>query len=355
MSSRQDQIKMAQQVLKDKGSYNGAVDGSMNGQFEKALRDYQNQNRLEATGKLDRPTMSKLGIMKGTPDSSNPGREKPKDVTPDNHITPGKDLNKTPEQQLHPEHKPDLNQSRTPNFDPATVGPSAQQSEDMVSGKVEHEYQQRATKAAEVLHSLTGSSDNRIPDTLLRRAEAIAVIPDMVKGAFGIGGTYGKGLVAERTKGGRWSAPAFISIGGGSFGLQLGVNSTDLVLVFTDKAALDSLGSGMSLKLGVNAGVTAGPIGREGEAAGVAKRPGRHLRLFAFERTLRRHRPQGGCSGFRKECESQGIRRECRCQHDSVEFQNGVQHQRSPVCGSAGSVYADEAKHPVTGRPTTFV
>src|SRR5262249_42958619 len=133
-------------------------------------------------------------------------------------------------------------------------------------GRVEHEYNQRAIKAAEVLQSLTNVSDNKIPDKLLQRAEAIAVIPNMIKGAFGIGGRYGKGLVAKRTDNGRWGAPAFISIGGGSFGAQLGVNETDLVLVFTDKAGVDSLEKGMSLKLGVDAAVTAGPVGRSGEA-----------------------------------------------------------------------------------------
>jgi lipid-binding SYLF domain-containing protein len=168
--------------------------------------------------------------------------------------SPGKDLDHTPiqdEQQDHPERRPDLS---SPAMDQPT-------------GKVEHEYQSRAVKAAEVLQNLTQASDNRIPDTLLGRAEAIAVIPGMVKGAFGIGGTYGKGLVSERTADGRWGAPVFISIGGGSFGFQLGANATDLVLVFTDRAALNSLEKGMSIKLGVDAGVTAGPIGREGQAA----------------------------------------------------------------------------------------
>jgi lipid-binding SYLF domain-containing protein len=88
----------------------------------------------------------------------------------------------------------------------------------------------------------------------------------MVKGAFGIGGRYGKGVVAERLADGRWSSPAFVQIGGGSFGLQLGATATDLVLVFTDKKAMDLLGSGKDLKLGVDAGVVAGPLGREAEA-----------------------------------------------------------------------------------------
>jgi lipid-binding SYLF domain-containing protein len=88
----------------------------------------------------------------------------------------------------------------------------------------------------------------------------------MIKGAFGIGGRYGKGVVAQRLDNGRWSAPAFIEIGGGSFGAQLGVSSTDLVLVFTDRKALSLLEGGKDLKLGVDAGAVAGPVGRTAEA-----------------------------------------------------------------------------------------
>ena len=101
---------------------------------------------------------------------------------------------------------------------------------------------------------------------MLERAEAIAVIPGMVKGAFGIGGRYGKGVVSQRLENGRWSPPAFIQIGGGSFGAQLGVSSTDVVLVFTDRNALDLLEEGKDLKLGVDAAAVAGPIGRSAEA-----------------------------------------------------------------------------------------
>jgi lipid-binding SYLF domain-containing protein len=113
---------------------------------------------------------------------------------------------------------------------------------------------------------LTSGGDKRIPAELLERAEAIVVIPNMVKGAFGIGGRYGKGVVAKRLERGRWSAPAFVQIGGGSFGAQIGVSSTDLVLVFTDAKALDLLAGGKDLKLGVDASVVAGPIGRSAEA-----------------------------------------------------------------------------------------
>jgi lipid-binding SYLF domain-containing protein len=161
----------------------------------------------------------------------------------------------------------------------ALGGPSAQQAEADppashqhmkndadTDDKTMHEYRERAYKAGQVLDSLTAAGDNRIPERILGRAEAIAVIPDMIKGAFGIGGRFGKGLIARRMEDGRWGAPAYISIGGGSFGAQLGVSSTDLVLVFTDRDAVNSLEKGMSLKLGVDAGVSAGPIGRSAEA-----------------------------------------------------------------------------------------
>ena len=92
------------------------------------------------------------------------------------------------------------------------------------------------------------------------------MIPHVVKGAFGIGGRYGKGVIVQRLSNGRWSAPAFISIGGGSFGAQIGVSATDLVLVFTDRNAVDTIAKGTSLKLGADAAVVAGPIGRSAEA-----------------------------------------------------------------------------------------
>jgi lipid-binding SYLF domain-containing protein/peptidoglycan hydrolase-like protein with peptidoglycan-binding domain len=148
---------------------------------------------------------------------------------------------------------------------------SAKSDKDKDSGKVDNDASDRAHKASEVLKDLTTGADKKVPNELLSRAEAIAVIPHVVKGALGIGGRYGKGLVAQRLDDGRWSAPAFIQIGGGSFGAQIGVSSTDLVLVFTDRKALDMLMGGKDLKLGVDAGVVAGPIGRSAEAGVNAK------------------------------------------------------------------------------------
>jgi len=119
----------------------------------------------------------------------------------------------------------------------------AQQDKDSKTdvSKKAHDEADRARDAAKVMTEIMGISEDRIPDELMQRAKGIAVFPNVMKGAFGIGGQYGKGLVSQRMANGRWSAPAFVSIGGGSFGFQLGVSSTDLVLVFTNDDGLKSL------------------------------------------------------------------------------------------------------------------
>src|SRR5262245_56269749 len=124
---------------------------------------------------------------------------------------------------------------------------------------------ERATKAANVLTEIMQAPDKGIPDELMERAVAVAVIPHMVKGAFGLGGTFGKGLVSHRANG-KWGAPAFIEIGGGSIGLQLGVESTDVILVFTSENGFKGLLDG-KVKLGADVGVAAGPVGRKAEAS----------------------------------------------------------------------------------------
>ena len=98
----------------------------------------------------------------------------------------------------------------------------------------------------------------------MARAHGIAVIPHVVKGAFGFGGQWGKGLMSQRREDGSWSAPAYIEIGGGSFGLQLGVQANDIVLVFTDEEGVKGILKG-KVKLGADASATAGPVGRKAE------------------------------------------------------------------------------------------
>src|ERR1051325_1733278 len=107
--------------------------------------------------------------------------------------------------------------------------------------------------------------DQGIPEGLLKKAYGIAVIPHVVKGAFGVGGRYGKGLVAQRNADGGWGTPLFIEIGGGSFGLQLGVEATDVIMVFTNRDGIQPLLKG-KLKIGADASATGGPVGRKAEA-----------------------------------------------------------------------------------------
>ncbi len=127
-----------------------------------------------------------------------------------------------------------------------------------------HKEAERALSAANVIRELMNTPESNIPDDLMKRAKAVAVIPNIVKGAFGVGGTFGKGIVAKRNANGTWGAPAFIDLGGGSFGFQLGVSVTDLVLVFTREDGLEGLFKD-KVELGGEAGATAGPVGREAQ------------------------------------------------------------------------------------------
>src|SRR5438105_7915622 len=122
----------------------------------------------------------------------------------------------------------------------------------------------RAASAAAVLGEIMDAPDQSIPEALLKKAYGIAVIPHVIKGAFGIGGRYGKGLIAQRNADGGWGTPLFIEIGGGSFGLQLGVEATDVVMVFTNDDGIKPLLRG-KLKIGADASATAGPVGRNAE------------------------------------------------------------------------------------------
>ena len=120
--------------------------------------------------------------------------------------------------------------------------------------------------AAQVLDELRSSRDQYIPDKLLERAYAIAVIPDMTKIAFFAGGRHGNGVMVVRDKDGRFGSPAFISITGGSFGFQWGVQAMDIVLVFTTRKGVEGI-TGGKFTLGADASVAAGPLGRDASAS----------------------------------------------------------------------------------------
>ena len=125
--------------------------------------------------------------------------------------------------------------------------------------------QGRLLTASQVLEELRGTRDEAIPDRLLERAYGIAVIPDLTKVAFFAGGRRGHGVLVVRDKQGRFSSPVFITMTGGSFGWQWGVQSTDIVLVFTTPKGVEGINGG-KVTLGADASVAAGPVGRQAEA-----------------------------------------------------------------------------------------
>jgi len=120
--------------------------------------------------------------------------------------------------------------------------------------------------ATQVLEELSATPDTFIPDRLLERAYGIAVVPDVTKVAFIAGGRRGTGVLVVRDKNGRFSNPVFIALTGGSFGWQAGVQSTDIVLVFTTRTGLEGI-TGGKVTLGADASVAAGPVGRQASVA----------------------------------------------------------------------------------------
>ncbi len=107
---------------------------------------------------------------------------------------------------------------------------------------------------------------NEIPRNLLTDAQAIAIVPGMIRGAFVIGLQHGKGVLVFRDPNGAWQAPRMIDITGGSFGYQIGVQATDLILVFRTPQSVQNLLRG-TLKIGVDASAAAGPVGRQTSAS----------------------------------------------------------------------------------------
>jgi lipid-binding SYLF domain-containing protein len=124
----------------------------------------------------------------------------------------------------------------------------------------------RLLTASEALEELRSGRDQVIPDRLLERAYGIAVIPDLTKVAFFAGGRRGHGALVVRDKQGRFTDPVFVTLTGGSFGWQWGVQSADIVLVFTTPKGVEGI-SGGKVTLGADASVAAGPVGRQASAA----------------------------------------------------------------------------------------
>ncbi|MGH9414338.1 MAG: lipid-binding SYLF domain-containing protein [Terriglobales bacterium] len=120
----------------------------------------------------------------------------------------------------------------------------------------------RLKSASQVFQQIMATPDHAIPDEILDGAHCIVIIPGMKKGAFMFGANYGKGIATCRSEAGqKWGPPLFVTIGGGSWGLQIGAQSSDIIMVMGSRAQLNSLLSS-KFRVGAEAAAAAGPVGR---------------------------------------------------------------------------------------------
>src|SRR5438552_11780289 len=132
------------------------------------------------------------------------------------------------------------------------------------AGSAREDTVDRLQKSVDVLHAIMSTPDKGIPEEVLSNAKCILVVPDLIKGGFIFGGKHGRGIASCRTSSG-WRAPAFVSVGGGSWGLQIGVEGVDLVmLVMNDQGFQHLLSSKFALT--GEGSVAAGPVGRHASA-----------------------------------------------------------------------------------------
>jgi SH3 domain-containing YSC84-like protein 1 len=132
------------------------------------------------------------------------------------------------------------------------------------AGSAREDATERLENAANVVHEIMGMPEKGVPEEVLEHAKCVAVVPHMVKGGFVFGGKGGKGVATCRTANG-WSAPAFITISGGNWGLQIGVEAVDLVMIIQNEKGMQKLLES-NFHLGGDASAAAGPVGRHAEA-----------------------------------------------------------------------------------------
>lgn len=144
-----------------------------------------------------------------------------------------------------------------------TLAPRVVAQQGMADGVKESD---RVREAIVVLGEVMGADDSSVPRSILERAEAIAVFPSLVKAGFVVAGQHGRGILSARDPNtGAWSSPAFLTITGGSIGFQIGAQAVDLVLVVQNRRGLEQLLDNQ-FKIGANASVAAGPVGRDASA-----------------------------------------------------------------------------------------
>ncbi len=137
-------------------------------------------------------------------------------------------------------------------------------------------------KATHVLNEIMGTPDQGIPSELLEKAVCVGIVPSELKFALGIGGTYGRGMLVCRKGGdGAWDAPSMFTLGGGSFGFQIGGKATDVVFIVMNPDGARKLVQD-SVKLGAEASVAAGPVGRSAEGATDAQL---HAEILSYSRS----------------------------------------------------------------------
>ena len=125
----------------------------------------------------------------------------------------------------------------------------------------------RVSDATTVMSEMMGAEDKGVPKSIMEKAEGVAVFPGLIKAGLGVGGQRGHGILSARDKkSGTWSSPAFLTITGGSIGAQIGVQSIDLILIINDQRGLQQLIQNQ-FKVGADASVAAGPVGRDASAA----------------------------------------------------------------------------------------
>jgi lipid-binding SYLF domain-containing protein len=135
----------------------------------------------------------------------------------------------------------------------------------LISAKVGDKENERVHSAANVMKEF-GKMKESIPGELLKEYEGIVIIPKLINAGLGIGGKHGKGVAMVKLAGGKWSDPVFVTLTGGSFGLQIGVQSVDLVLVFRHKGVLTKVKNG-DFTIGGDISAAAGPVGRSSTAS----------------------------------------------------------------------------------------
>lgn len=142
--------------------------------------------------------------------------------------------------------------------------------------------QKRVRQATQAFQEVMNAPDNAIPQAILDRAEGIAVFPNVIKVAMGFGGERGKGVISVRNKEtNTWSAPAFLTLTGGSWGAQIGGESADIILVIMNRRGLESLMSS-EFKIGGEAEAAAGPVGRRAAASTDAAM---HAQILSYSRS----------------------------------------------------------------------